>query len=160
MKKFLILAIMMVFIAGTTSAKKPKQENIRYDIECAGNGSQGTYLVKVWVYTKSSKLTSEVLKKYAVHGVIFKGYAGKTNCAQQKPLAQSPVLESERADFFNAFFNIDKAYSKYATEVQGSTERIKVGKEYKYGAVVSVSKDLLRKDLEAAGIIRGLSGGF
>ena len=31
---------------------------------------------------------------------------------------------------------------------------MKVGKEYKVGVMISVSKDLLRKDLEAAGIIR------
>ena len=38
---------------------------------------------------------------------------------------------------------------------------VKVGKnEYKVGVVISVSKDLLRKDLEAAGIIKGLGAGF
>ena len=36
----------------------------------------------------------------------------------------------------------------------------KVGKEYKVGCVVSVRKDDLRKALEAAGIVRGLSSGF
>ena len=41
-----------------------------------------------------------------------------------------------------------------------SEDRMKVGKEYKVGVVVSVMYDLLRKDLEAAGIIRGLSSGF
>ena len=39
-------------------------------------------------------------------------------------------------------------------------DRVKVGKEYKIGVLVSVSKDALRKDLEAAGIIKGLSSGF
>jgi GTP-sensing pleiotropic transcriptional regulator CodY len=37
---------------------------------------------------------------------------------------------------------------------------VKVGKEYKVGIVVSVAKDALRKDLEDAGIIKGLSSGF
>ena len=36
-----------------------------------------------------------------------------------------------------------------------AADRVKVGKEYKIGVVVSVHKDALRKDLEAAGIIRG-----
>jgi len=158
MKTRLFLITMLCFVTFSIEAKKP--ENLRYDIECAGNGAQGSYLVKVWVYTKESKLTSEVLKKYAVHGVIFKGYAGKSNCSSQRAIAQSPALEQEKSDFFNAFFNKDKAYSKYATEVSGSVERIKIGKEYKYGAVISVSKDMLRQDLEKAGIIRGLSDGF
>ena len=42
----------------------------------------------------------------------------------------------------------------------GAGDRIKVGKEYKVGVVVSVSKDELRKDLEAAGIIKSLNSGF
>jgi len=159
MKKVLFLGAMLCLITFSINAKKP--ENLRYDIECAGNGIQGTYLVKVWVYGKSNKISSEEIKKYAVHGIIFKGYAGNNSgCVSQKPLAQSPALEHEKADFFNAFFNNDKAYAKYVTEVDGSAERVKVGKEYKIGAIVSVSKDLLRKDLEAAGVIRGLSDGF
>ena len=39
-------------------------------------------------------------------------------------------------------------------------DRIKVGKEYKIGLIVSVRKDALRKDLEQAGIIKGLNSGF
>jgi GTP-sensing pleiotropic transcriptional regulator CodY len=35
-----------------------------------------------------------------------------------------------------------------------------VGKEYKVGVTVSVSKDQLRKDLEAAGVIKSLGSGF
>ena len=158
MKTKLFLITLFCFAAFSLNAQK--SENLRYDIECAGNGTQGTSLVKVWVYTKSSKLTSEVLKQYAVHGIIFKGYAGKNGCSQQRPLAQTPALEQEKANFFHPFFNNDKAYAKYATEVDGSIERVKIGKEYKYGAIISVSKDLLRKDLEAAGILRGLSDGF
>ena len=39
-------------------------------------------------------------------------------------------------------------------------DRMKVGKEYKIGVIVSVFKDALRQDLESAGIIKGLSSGF
>jgi hypothetical protein len=38
-----------------------------------------------------------------------------------------------------------------------SKDVMKVGKEYKIGVLVTVSKDMLRKDLEAAGILRSLS---
>ena len=156
--KFLFMVIFCL-LALSVQANKP--ENLRYDIECAGTGSQGTYLVKVWVYGKNpKKITSDVIKKYAVHGVIFKGFAGKSGCAAQRPIAQSPALEQEKADFFNVFFNKDKAYGKYVTEVGGTAERVKIGKEYKVAAIISVSKDLLRKDMETAGIIRGLSDGF
>ena len=36
----------------------------------------------------------------------------------------------------------------------------KVGKQYKVGVVVTVSKDQLRKYLEDAGVIRSLTSGF
>ena len=39
-------------------------------------------------------------------------------------------------------------------------DRVKVGKEYKIGVVVSVNVGSLRKDLETAGIIKGLGAGF
>ena len=35
-----------------------------------------------------------------------------------------------------------------------------LAREHKIGIMVSVKKDLLRKDLEDAGIIRGLNSGF
>jgi hypothetical protein len=156
--KILTLALFCI-LAMVVHAKEP--DNLRYEIECAGKEAvQGSYLVKVWVYTKEKKITSEVLKRYAVHGVIFKGYAGKSGCVAQRPMAQSPALEQEKADFFKSFFNKDKTFAKYANEVSGSLERVKVGKDYKYGMTVTVSKYLLRKDLEAAGIIRGLTEGF
>ena len=75
-------------------------------------------------------------------------------------MATSPALEQERTNFFDPFFNIDKAYNRYASDVGGGFERIRVGNEYKIGAVISVAKDMLRRDLEAAGVIRGLADGF
>ncbi|HEY9124892.1 MAG TPA: hypothetical protein VIO15_11175, partial [Bacteroidales bacterium] len=55
-------------------------------------------------------------------------------------------------------------YMRYVAESSdgsiGAEDRLKVGKEYKIGIVVSVQKDLLRKDLEKAGIIRALDSGF
>jgi hypothetical protein len=44
--------------------------------------------------------------------------------------------------------------------MDGSAEVRKVGKEYKVGVVVTVNKDMLRKHLEEAGIVRGLGSGF
>ena len=44
--------------------------------------------------------------------------------------------------------------------IDGSAEVRKVGKEYKVGGVVTVQRDMLRKHLEEAGIIMGLSSIF
>ena len=68
--------------------------------------------------------------------------------------------EAKYADFFNAFFANGGEYNKYVTVTMGSQEVVKVGKEYKIGLIVSVSKDQLRKALEAAGVVKALGAGF
>ncbi len=134
----------------------------RYEIECAGTGADGTYLIKVWSYSKKTKVAIEQVKKNAVHGIVFKGFAGAgQGCTSQRPLTNNPALEQERADFFDDFFDDGGKFMKFVTASgDGNAEVLKVGKEYKVGVVVSVLKDQLRKDLEAAGIIKGLSSGF
>ena len=129
-----------------------------YEIECAGAGPQGTQLVKVWVNDRNTSM--DTFKRYAVHGVIFKGYAGGKGCTTQKPLATSPVLETQRANFFNPFFNTDKAYNKYASQAGSGIEQVKAGSGTRSGVVIAVAKDMLRADLEAAGVLRRLSDGF
>ncbi len=140
-------------------------EAFRYEIECVGNGAQGTYLIKVWSYSKKATVAKEQSKKNAVHGVIFKGFAGGgKGCVAQKALASDPAVEQDKAAFFEEFFADGGKYMKYVSEstdgAVGAGDVMKVGKEYKVGVVVSVMKDALRADLEAAGVIKGLSSGF
>lgn len=142
-----------------TKSNKNTQE-WRYEVECEKNGAEGSYLVKVWSYSKSQSAAAKNAAKNAVHGVIFKGVAGKGGeCVSQRPLAPSPGVQYEKSDYFSKFFDDGGEYQKYAIVV-GVPESIKIKKEYKVGVVVSVSKDQLRKDLESAGIIKGLSNGF
>jgi hypothetical protein len=167
--------ITLVLIAMTTfgfaqSARKQRKadeatKEWRYEIECAGIGKDGTYLIKVWSYSKNATIAITQAKKNAVHGIIFKGFSGGgQGCTSQRPLASNPNLEDEKADFFDAFFEEGGRYMKFVTESADgnvdASDRMKVGKEYKIGVLVSVQKDALRKDLEAAGIIKGLSSGF
>ena len=158
-KVFLLLTVFL-FSVSLDAIGKNDDVSMRYDIECAGTGTEGTYLVKVWVYAKKNNVDENLLKKSAVHGVIFKGFSGGQGCTSQKPLASSPGVEQEKANFFNVFFANNGDFMKYANVVAGSAETIKVGKEFKIGMIVAISKDLLRKDLESAGVIRGLSSGF
>lgn len=150
-----------LFFTATNVNAAPKEEKAhRYDIECAGTGTDGNYLVKVWSYVKGpKKATTEVVKRNAIHGVIFRGFQGKQGCTSQRPLVKSPAVEEEKADFFERFFADGGAYSKYAS-LTGTPEVVKIGKEYKVGYIVTVSKDMLRKDLEAAGIVKGLNSTF
>ena len=118
-------------------------------------------MVKVWSYGKKANIPAEEAKKNAVHGVLFKGFAGAQGCTAQKAIVKDPATQNDKADFFDKFFDKENTYLKYASIISTTPEIVKVGKnEYKVGYVISISKDQLRKDLEAAGIIRSLSSGF
>lgn len=167
MKK--ILSILLLSITMTALGQARKKADVdtnewRYEIQCAGVGHDGTYLVKVWSYSKRGNVAIEQAKKNAVHGVLFKGFTGGEGCASQRALATNPNIESEKKEFFDMFFEDGGKYMKYVSVSSdghiSADDRKKVGKEYKIAVVVSVMKDALRKDLEAAGVIRSLSSGF
>lgn len=136
----------------------------RYEIEPVAVGSQGTYLIKVWSYSSDGRVAIEQAKKNAVHGVIFKGFAGGRGVPGQRPLADKPNLERENSQFFRSFFANNGNYMKYVN-ISGdgniaATDRLRVGNEFKIGVIVSVNVQMLRRDLEDAGIIRSLGTGF
>ncbi len=165
MKKILLPLLVLALCLPASAGIRQKQANkdtnhFRYEIECAGNAIQGTYLVKVWSYNKKASVAENQCRKNAVHGVIFKGYGGGQGCVSQRPMASTPGVETQFEEYFQSFFADGGEFQKYASIIEGTTETIKVGKEYKVGCVVSVRKDDLRKALEAAGVIRGLSSGF
>jgi hypothetical protein len=137
----------------------------RYEIEPLSTGVQGTWLIKVWSYTKETKAAKvlEIAKKNAVHGVIFRGFSGKTGIPGQKPFAPNPELETEKKAFFEAFFRKGGEYLQFVDSSGdgiAAEDRIKIGREYKIGMTLSVKKDALRKYLEDAGIIKKLGSGF
>ena len=156
-KRILFLFFVMLSIM-SLQAKKVDITQTRYDIEGVNTGTQGNFLVKVYIYTNKGEATTEQLKYAAVHGVLFRGFSGK-GFAKQKALAR-PEIEKQKADFFNAFWS-NGDYLQFASVIDAVADRVKIsGKEYKIGAIVSVSKEFLRKTLESAGIIRGLNSGF
>lgn len=163
MKKFLsiLCALSLCLSASAASKKKADKDTqqFRYEIECAGNATQGTYLVKVWSYSKKANIAEDQCRKNAVHGVIFKGYGGN-GCVSQRPLCSTPGAEEQYDTYFKKFFETGGEFQRYASIVEGTTETVKVGKEYKVGVIVSVRKDDLRRALEAAGVIRALNAGF
>lgn len=170
LKYFVVLlcAALLATTAFAQTKKKMDKQTMewRYEIEpAAGQGAQGTYLVKVWSYAKKADKAIAQAPKNAVHGVLFKGYAaynnGNTRIAGQKAIVTDPAVESQQEAFFQEFFADGGNYAKYVSLVgNGSPDIIKVGKEYKVGVVVSVQKDALRKDLEAAGVIKSMGGMF
>lgn len=156
-------AALFVVVGASAASRKLKNsdtEKFQYELEGVNNGAQGSYLVKVWTYSATSKANLETCKKNAVHGVIFKGYAGTATARPQRALVANPGAELEHAEFFELFFKDGGEYNKYVTITAGSQEVVKVGKQYKIGLVVSVSKDALRKALEKAGVAKALGAGF
>lgn len=165
----LSIAVVCFSLSANAQAKKKADKATvawRYELACVGTGVTGTYLIKVYSYSKKPSVAKNQAKKNAIHGIIFKGFgAGAKGCTSQQPLARNPNIEQEKADYFKDFFADGGKYMKFVSlsndGAVGAGDVIKVSKkEYKVGIVVSVQKDLLRKDLEAAGIIKGLASGF
>lgn len=121
---------------------------------------EGFCIVKVWVYSSDKKVSADEFKKAAVHGILFKGVSASATNSGLNPLAGSSLAEKQHSDFFNSFFGADKQYNSYVTLAATPYEYIKLNKKYKVGTVAIISKEALRKDMEKAGIIRGLSSGF
>jgi hypothetical protein len=89
-----------------------------------------------------------------VHGVLFKGYLNI------RPLAGSASVEAQHADFFSTFFAEKGDAKNYVSTVSSSRTVVKENKVYKISTIVTVSKDQLRKDLEKAGVLKGLNSAF
>lgn len=169
LKKTSLLFLIMIGFSLAVNAQAKKKANKdteawRYEIEAVGTGVQGTYQIKVWSYSKKPDVAIEQAKKNAVHGIIFKGFAGKQGVTGQNALTSNVNLEEEKADFFESFFSDGGKYMKFVTTSNdgavAAEDRMKIGKEYKVGVVVSVNVSALRKDLEDAGIIKSLGSGF
>lgn len=160
MKKILsVLLLMAAFLCVSTEASA-KDEVVAYEIEGAGVGQQGTYLVEVSVMQSGKKPDVEELKRKAVHGVLFRGFSSKDKRVRQKPLAGSAMAESKHQDYFDLFFKVGGPYQNYANAMTESIQVVKIAKKYRVSMIVTVAKDQLQKDLEAAGVLQGLNSLF
>tara|TARA_B100000809_G_scaffold253290_1_gene289136 strand:+ start:4545 stop:5078 length:534 start_codon:yes stop_codon:yes gene_type:complete len=164
----IFIAIGLVSSAQISKKKKAQKdtEAWKYEIECVGIGKPGTKVVKVWSYSKKANVAENQSKKNAVHGMVFQGYSGGgQGCTNQKALITDPSVGEQKKEFFDNFFDINGGkYMKFVSHSSDATpEIIKVsmkGYKYKVGVIVTVNTNALRKDLEAAGVVKGLSSGF
>ncbi len=153
------LLLALVFTVFALSAKDYTEE-LNYEIEGAGVGTQGTYLVKVTVIAKKPKIEDELISRCAVHGVLFRGFTQENTHRSVKPLAGSPMVEQQQFDFFIEFFKKGGIAKNYVTAGTSSRQVVKSGKQYRVSKVVSVNKEQLLKDLQNAGIVKGLNSAF
>ena len=162
---FLLCFVTTGFSYGQSKKKADKDTKIwRYEIEAVQTGVQGTYLIKVWSYSKKPDVAIEQAKKNAVHGILFKGFAAKQGIPGQKALCSDQSVEEQHKSFFNDFFSNGGRYMQFVNlSTDGAVaaeDRMKIGKEYKVGVLVSVNVTALRKYLEDEKIIKSLSSGF
>ncbi len=163
---FLLTLTMFVF-AFATQAQSKKEKKMagylisNYEVECMGTGVDGTQLIKVWGFGKKPDDAVYQAKKNAVHAVIFKGIRGGKPGCMTRPLVTSPAAEQMHSDYFNTFFADGGRYLNFVSQSGSQLDRIKVDKkQYKVGVVISVSHAELRRELEAAGVIKKMGAGF
>lgn len=171
--RLLSFSIVIALLASCSAARQAAADKDtltwRYEIEpTSGQATQGATLVKVWSYSKDRYIPQTQAGKNAVHGVLFKGVAALNEAyarvPMQRPIVTEPNAETKYSDFFKTFFKDGGKYMKFVNFVNNGIpapgDIIKIDKEYKIGVIVSVSKDALRKEMEADGIVRALDAGF
>lgn len=162
MARIRIRTLALLLLIGIVAAfgKKETTGTFVYDISGAGSAIQGYYMVKVSAYVpKKALISTDVVIKCAVHGVLFRGFSGGETCPSQKPLAGS-TTEEQHSEFFVPFFKDGGGYANYASVIDGSLQVQRMDKKYKVTAIITVDKNRLRSDLERAGVLKGLSSGF
>ena len=156
----IVLGTLLLCALTTQVQAKDKEKPLEYSIQSAGSANQGYYLVEVSAMVDKAKQVSEdIVLKCAVHGVLFRGFAAAQGGTAQRPLTGSAMQEMQHKEFYDAFFQ-NGSYKSYATFVNGSMKTTRVGKQFKVTGIVNVAKEQLRRDLEKAGMIKGLSSGF
>lgn len=131
-----------------------------YYVQSAGQDQGGRYLVSVTVNVKKKLPSSaeDLVMKYAVQGVMFRGLMAAEGYGEQKPLITDPTIQQTKADFFQAFDNEAK-YRNFASIVNSSLSSMKNKKTkmIETSAVVMVDKEALQHYLEEAHVLKGFS---
>ncbi len=160
--RILVVFTILFLLNGESFAQKERDPGTyNYEVQFIRTGLEGTELFKVFTYCKKEKDCFEYAKIDGLKAILFKGIPGS---GLQRPLVSDPGGEDKYRDYFKDFFSEGGKYLNFvAISNDGSIEdndRLKVGKQLKIGVVLSVQKANLRRELEAAGIVKKLSEGF
>lgn len=169
----LVLATVLITSSFAYSQKRNKVRKMEYnstynyEVATVAVGVDGTKLVKVWGYGKTSEDATHNAKELAIACAIFRGFPAASNgkAAKTPAIVTDKDAATKHMAFFETFFAPGGKYLQYvnlSTDAPPSgKDRVKVNKKtYKVGVVVSIAFDELRKDLEKEGIARSLSSGF
>lgn len=121
-RKYSVSILLMLLFGGhamEVMAQRKKAdrdtEEWRYEIEAVDVGASGTDLIKVWSYSRNPDVAIEQAKKNAIHGIVFRGFAGSGRISGKKALVTDPATETSKADFFKEFFADGGRYMKYVS---------------------------------------------
>lgn len=160
MKKFFLLSALLIISLSVIFAQSDPN-GYNYEVQFLKTGVEGTELFKVYTYCKKERDCFEEAKAAAIKAIIFKGIPGS---GLQRPMISEVGAEDKYRDFFKEFFKENGKYLNYVSiSNDGSIleeDRLKVGKKLKIGVIISVQKANLRRELEAAGIIKKMDAGF
>lgn len=151
-KRLLLILFMLVSMMGFAKGYKLPE----YNLSSVGQGTNGSYLVKVTGTFKDAKNRQNDLKMCAVHGVMFRGFGATDGVPSQSPLVKDVNVENTKSDFFDAFFTEGK-YISFCTLRESSMQSVKVKGGYEVSVLMLVDKERLLKYLEESGIVQGFS---
>lgn len=155
MKRISILTfLLLTFVCVLCNAKGYSVPE--YNLYGAGQGTNGSYLVKVTGIFKDAKKRQDDLKFCAVHGILFRGFDATNGLPAQAPLVKDVNVEQTKSEFFEAFFSEGK-YRSYCTLRESSMQSVKIKGGYEVSVLILVDKERLNKYLEESGIIQGFS---
>ena len=163
MKKLLLYLslVLMMFLASCSSSKKMSTTVKEYDVVTMGVGVDGTYLIKVTDYfrTTDERVYLDGLKKDAVHCVIYRGIPAGNGSIKQPALLNKDTRLDGSDEALNNFFE-QKLYNDFINSIVNSSKTVvkqKGSKDYKISVTLSVNKDELRKYLIDNNIIKPLN---
>lgn len=163
MKRLLTLLACALMMAGAMFAKDPEVTEVSISGEGVGNGGRPVLIVTC-AAKKPDKVTDDDLRRCAVRGILFRGYADKSNTSAFDASTSHPALvgadaESMHADYYGDFFASGAANS-YVDILPDTRKVMKSGKIYHVSQKVQVDVPSLRKKLEKDGMLRSLRTGW
>lgn len=165
--KLIVFALVAMFsVAGFADSKKKKDKVYKYELVCNKGGAQAKdknyKTVKVYSYGKKSDDAREACQENAVHGILFKGYAGEGSDSGMRALC--PEGYEAHKKYFDDFF--ENGYWRQYVQLTNNGaiapgDMIQVAKkEYKVGMLVTINVTELRRRLEKDGIVKSMNSLF
>lgn len=131
-----------------------------YSIMSEGVDNNGNYVIRIIVSTKKKPSSSaeDLVRQYAVRGVMFQGVTASEDYSGHPALVKDPSVAQTKRVWFDAFWS-EGAYKRYVSITPASLKvmKNKQSKTTETSALVVVSSNELKRYLEKEGIIQGLS---